>query len=91
MVKVRICTQRSTTVRPLANYGSCRAFRATNEPRYQQAFLKGLSHILEAQISEWRVATVLSTQQNYHRHITFNDNAMVRILELLRDVSESPD
>ena len=40
-----------------------RAFRATNEPRYEQAFLKGLSHILEAAIPEWRVATILSAKQ----------------------------
>ena len=68
-----------------------RAFRATNEPRYRQAFLKGFSHILEAQypIGGWPQYYPLS--KNYHRYITFNDNAMVRILELLRDVSESSD
>ena len=68
-----------------------RAFRATNEPRYKQTFLKGLSHILEAQypIGGWPQFYPLS--KGYHRHITFNDDAMVRILELLRDVSESSD
>ena len=68
-----------------------RAFRATNEPRYQQAFLKGLSHILEAQYPNGGWPQFYPLSKNYHRHITFNDNAMVRILELLRDVSESPD
>ena len=68
-----------------------RAFRATNEPRYQQAFLKGLSHILEAQYPNGGWPQYYPLSKNYHRHITFNDNAMVRILELLRDVSESPD
>ena len=68
-----------------------RAFRATNEPRYKQAFLKGLSHILEAQypIGGWPQFYPLS--KGYHRHITFNDGVMARILELLRDVSESSD
>ena len=68
-----------------------RAFRATNEPRYRQAFLKGLSHILEAQYPTGGWPQYYPLSKNYHRHITFNDNAMVRILELLRDVSESSD
>lgn len=68
-----------------------RAFRATNEPRYQQAFLKGLSHILEAQYPNGGWPQFYPLSKGYPRHITFNDDAMVRILELLRDVSESSD
>ncbi len=68
-----------------------RAFRATNEPRYEQAFLKGLSHILEAQYPNGGWPQFYPLSKGYPRHITFNDNAMVRILELLRDVSESSD
>ena len=68
-----------------------RAFRATNEPRYRQAFLKGLSHILEAQYPNGGWPQFYPLSKGYHRHITFNDDAMVRILELLRDVSESSD
>ena len=68
-----------------------RAFRATNVPRYRDAFLKGLSHILEAQYPNGGWPQYYPLSKGYHRHITFNDNAMVRILELLRDVSESSD
>ena len=68
-----------------------RAFRVTNEPRYHQAFLKGLSHILEAQYPNGGWPQYYPLSKNYPRHITFNDNAMVRILELLRDVAESSD
>ena len=68
-----------------------RAFRATNEPRYQQAFLKGLSHILEAQYPNGGWPQFYPLSKGYHRHITFNDNVMARILGLLRDVSESSD
>ena len=68
-----------------------RAFRATDEPRYKQAFLKGLSHILEAQYPTGGWPQYYPLSKGYHRHITFNDNAMVRILELLRDISESSD
>ena len=48
-----------------------RAFRATNEPRYQQAFLKGLSHILEAQYPNGGWPQFYPLSKNYHRHITF--------------------
>ena len=68
-----------------------RAFRATNEPRYEQAFLKGLSHILEAQYPNGGWPQYYPPGKGYHRHITFNDNVMSRILGLLRDVSESAD
>ena len=68
-----------------------RAFRATNALRYREAFLKGFSHILEAQYPNGGWPQYYPLSKNYHRHITFNDNAMVRILELLRDVSESSD
>ena len=68
-----------------------RAFRATNEPRYQQAFLRGLSHIFEAQYPNGGWPQFYPLSEGYPRHITFNDNSMVRILEILRDVSGSSD
>lgn len=68
-----------------------RAFRATNEPRYQQAFLKGLTHILEAQYPNGGWPQYYPLGKGYHRHITYNDNVMSRILRLLRDISESSD
>ena len=67
------------------------AFRATNEPRYQQAFLRGLNHIFEAQYPTGGWPQFYPISNRYHRHITFNDGSMVRILELLRDVSEWSD
>ena len=68
-----------------------RAFRATNELRYEQAFLKGLSHILEAQYLNGGWPQFYPLSKGYRRHITFNDDVMSRILGLLRDVSESSD
>lgn len=68
-----------------------RAFRATNDPRYQQAFLKGVSHILKAQYPNGGFPQYYPLGKGYHRHITYNDNVMSRILGLLRDISESSD
>lgn len=65
-----------------------RAFRVTKDPRCEEAFLKGLQHILEAQYPSggWPQYHP-PPAKSYHRHITFNDGTMVRILELLRDVA----
>jgi pectate lyase len=68
-----------------------RAFLATGERRYKDAFVKGLDHILEAQYRTGGWPQHHPPGAGYHRHITFNDNTMVRILEFLRDVADSPD
>lgn len=68
-----------------------RAFLATKELRYQEAFLKGLTHILDAQYASGGWPQYYPPGKGYNRHITYNDNVMVGILELLRDVAESPD
>ena len=68
-----------------------RAFVATGTVRYGQAFIKGLDHILGAQYPTGGWPQSSPPGRGYPRHITFNDNAMVRLLELLRDVAESKD
>ena len=67
------------------------AFRATKTVRYDQAFIKGLDHILGAQYPTGGWPQTSPPPKGYPRHITFNDNAMVRLLELLRDVAESDE
>ena len=68
-----------------------RAFGATSDPRYKQALLKGLDHILEAQYPTGGWPQFYPPGRGYNRHITFNDNSMVRILEFLRGIAESSD
>ena len=64
-----------------------RAARATGEPRYQKAFLKGLDHILAAQYATGGWPQSYPPGGGYHRHITFNDGTMVRLMEFLREVA----
>ena len=61
---------------------------ATGEARYAKAFFKGLDHILEAQYANggWPQFDP-SPAGKYYRHITFNDDAMVRLMEFVRDVA----
>jgi len=68
-----------------------RAFHVTNDKRYKQAILKGIDTILNAQYSNGGFPQYYPLGSNYSRHITFNDNCMVRLMNLLRDVATSPD
>ena len=68
-----------------------RAFRATNDAQYQKAFLKGVDHILQAQYPTGGWPQFYPPSKQYHRHITFNDSAMVRLMEFLREVATSAD
>lgn len=64
-----------------------RAFWATDETVYEKAFLAGFDHILEAQYSNGGWPQYFPLSKQYHRHITFNDGTMIRVLEFLRDVT----
>lgn len=68
-----------------------RAFRATKNNRYKQAVLEGIDHILKAQYPTGGWPQFYPPDKNYHRYITFNDNTMVRLMKLLRDVAASQD
>jgi pectate lyase len=68
-----------------------RAHRATSDKRCLDAFLLGLDHILKAQYPNGGWPQYFPLSKQYHRHITFNDNTMVRLLEFLREVATSGD
>jgi PelA/Pel-15E family pectate lyase len=63
------------------------AFRATKEPRYKAAFIKGLEHILEAQYPNGGWPQLFPLERGYSRHITFNDGSMINLMTLLREVA----
>ena len=62
-----------------------RVYQATGETRFKNSFLKGLDFLLGAQYENGGWAQ-FPLGSGYHRHITFNDDAMVGVLSLLRDV-----
>jgi PelA/Pel-15E family pectate lyase len=66
-----------------------RVYNATKEERYRRAFEKGLDYILKAQYPTGGWPQFYPPGTKYHRHITFNDNAMVRLMEFLREVAGS--
>src|SRR4051812_16346325 len=54
---------------------------------YSNAFVHGLDHILKAQYTKGGWPQYSPPPKSYHRHITFNDDAMVRLMIFLREVA----
>jgi PelA/Pel-15E family pectate lyase len=68
-----------------------RAYRVTNESRDRAAVEKALDHILAAQYPTGGWPQTSPPGKGYARYITFNDDTMVNLLELLRDAARSDD
>jgi PelA/Pel-15E family pectate lyase len=58
-------------------------WHATKREACKAGFIKGLNFILDAQYPNGGWPQVYPLEGGYHDHITFNDDAMTRILELL--------
>lgn len=67
------------------------AYRATKNSRYLEAFNKTLDLILKAQYPTGGWPQRYPPGKGYDRHITFNDGAMVRLMELLKEVAGDPN
>lgn len=62
-------------------------YDATKDATYCDAFAKGLAYILKAQYSNGGWPQYYPPDKGYSHYITFNDGAMVRLLEFLREVN----
>jgi len=64
-------------------------FNATADRKYRDALLKGLDHIIAAQYPTGGWPQFYPPGRQYHRHITFNDDVMVRLMRFLRETYSS--
>jgi PelA/Pel-15E family pectate lyase len=62
---------------------------ATDEARYRAAFERGLDYLFASQYANGGFPQYYPLRKGYYAHITFNDGAMINVLELLRDVAEA--
>lgn len=60
---------------------------ATGEGRYRASFLRGFDYLLAAQYPNGGWPQFFPLRHGYYTHITFNDNAMVNVLTVLRDAA----
>jgi pectate lyase len=66
-----------------------RMYAATKDQRYRTAFQRGFDYILKAQYPTGGWPQFYPPSKKYHRYITFNDNAMVRLMQFLRETYTS--
>ena len=65
-----------------------RVAHATGEAKYRAAFDRGLDYLFAAQYPNGGWPQFYPLRDGYYSHITFNDNAMINVLTLLRSVSK---
>jgi PelA/Pel-15E family pectate lyase len=66
-----------------------RMYDATKDAKYRAAFERGLAYILKAQYPNGGWPQFFPPGKKYNRYITFNDDAMVRLMRLLQEVEHS--
>ncbi len=66
-----------------------RYYKAARDGRARAAVEKGIDYILGAQYPSGGWPQFAPPPKTYHRYITFNDNAMVRLMEFLRETYTS--
>lgn len=68
-----------------------RAFRVVENAKYKKAFHKGFDHIIDAQYANGGWPQYFPLRKGYYSRITFNDGSMIRLMQFLRDSTESTD
>lgn len=93
-VKKKIILNKSksgTTIDNNATYTQLRylakVYTAAKQERFREAFLKGFDYLLKAQYSNGGWPQFYPLIRGYYTHITFNDNAMIGVMNLFRDVA----
>lgn len=66
-------------------------YRQVPDERYRKAFLKGLGYILEAQYESGGWPQFYPLKKGYYTHITYNDDSMVNILNVLGEIKNETD
>ncbi|WP_029273492.1 pectate lyase [Flavobacterium sp. KJJ] len=68
-----------------------RMYAQVKDERYKESFLKGLNYLLEAQYKNGGWPQFYPLKKGYYTHITYNDDSMVNILNVMKQVSEGTD
>lgn len=68
-----------------------RANQTAPSTRYASAAIRGVNYLLEAQYENGGWPQTFPEPTGYHAHITFNDGAMIGVLQLLNDIAAGDD
>lgn len=64
-----------------------KAYKSTSNPAYLKAAEKGIAYLLEAQYANGGWPQYYPDNSSYRAEITFNDNAMINVLNIMLDIS----
>lgn len=85
--------QADTTIDNGATYTEIRllaaAFDASGEPKLKFAALRGIDYLLKGQLDNGGWPQKFPGGRGYAREVTFNDNAMVGVMNLLKDIADN--
>lgn len=59
-----------------------------NLPKYKEAFNKGVDYLLSSQYENGGFPQFYPLRKGYYSHITFNDDAMIGAIKVLRDIAK---
>ncbi|MFD2015558.1 pectate lyase [Vibrio olivae] len=64
-----------------------KVYEKTNNEAYKESAIRGIEYLLEGQYDNGGWRQFFPNSEGYHRHITFNDNAIANTLNVMRDVA----
>ncbi|MEY2922935.1 MAG: hypothetical protein RL108_1561, partial [Bacteroidota bacterium] len=64
-------------------------YKQNPDERYKMAFLKGLDYLLAAQYDNGGWPQFFPLLKGYYSHITYNDDAMIGVLELFKELKNA--
>ncbi len=65
-----------------------RLYKATQDEKYKDAVFRGIDYLLEAQYDNGGWPQFYPRATGYYTQITYNDNAMINVMKVLRNVFE---
>ena len=81
----------SSTIDNSATYTQLRylakVYRATELARFKTSFMRGFDYLLRAQYENGGWPQFFPLRAGYYSHITFNDDAMIGVMKLLKDIA----
>ncbi len=66
-------------------------YAQTKEEKYKDSFLRAVDYLLSAQYPNGGWPQYFPLKKGYYTHITFNDNSMVDVLNVLREIANETD
>jgi pectinesterase len=68
-----------------------KVYGKTLDERYKKAFLRGVDYLLAAQYENGGWPQFYPARKGYYTHITYNDNSMVNIMNIMKAIAEKND